>query len=106
MVALEAIGKSHRTAEKFNLRLHPSIRGKWMTKPYLEPEPEFFDRSSVPKEIADLMDEWPEIDASTARLVRAAVSSRSPRHMRLAWEILARRAELAQTMRLSGSPRY
>ncbi len=26
-----------------------------MTKPYLEPEPEFFDRASVPKEIADLL---------------------------------------------------
>ena len=77
-----------------------------MIKPYLEPEPEFFDRASVPKEIADLLNEWPEIDASTARLIRAAVSSRSPRHMRLAWEILARRAELAQAMRVSGSPRY
>ena len=76
-----------------------------MTRPYTEPEAEFFDRTAMPKEIADLMDEWPEIDANTARLVRAAVSSRSPRHMRLAWEILARRAELAQTMRLSGSPR-
>ena len=57
-----------------------------MPKPYLEPEPEFFDRASVPKEIADLLDEWPEIDASTARLVRAAVSSRSPRQMRRVWD--------------------
>ena len=73
-----------------------------MSRPYLEPDEEFFDRTSVPKEIADLMDEWPEIDASTARLFRAAISSRSPRHMRLAWEILARRAELARTTRLSG----
>ena len=72
-----------------------------MTKPYLEPEPEFFDRTSVPKEIADLLDVWPEIDASTARLIRAALSSRSPRQMRLAWEMLAARAGLAQTMRLS-----
>jgi len=77
-----------------------------LPKSYLEPESEFFDRTSVPNEIADLLDAWPEIDASTARLIRAAVSSRSSRHMRLAWEILARRAELAQTMRLSGSPRY
>ena len=77
-----------------------------MPKPYLEPQSEFFDRTSVPNEIADLLDEWPEIDASTARLIRAAVSSRSPRHVRLAWEILARRAELAQTMRVNGSPRY
>ena len=70
-----------------------------MTKPYLEPESEFFDRTSMPKEIADLLEEWPEIDASTARLVRAAVSSRSPRQMRRAWEMLAARAELAQMMR-------
>jgi hypothetical protein len=72
-----------------------------MTKLYLEPEAEFFDRTSMPKEIADLLDEWPEIDASTARLVRAAVSSRSPRQIRRAWEMLAARAELAQTMRSS-----
>jgi hypothetical protein len=72
-----------------------------MTKPYLEPEPEFFDRTSVPKEIADLLDVWPEIDASTARLIRAALSSRSPRQMRLAWEMLAAQAGLAQTMRSS-----
>jgi hypothetical protein len=69
-----------------------------MTKPYLEPESEFFDRASVPKEIADLLDEWPEIDASTARFVRAAVSSQSPWRMRRAWEMLAARAELAQMM--------
>ena len=75
-------------------------------KPYLEPEAEFFDRTAAPKEIVDLLAEWPEIDASTARLIRAAVSSRSPRHMRLAWEILARRAELAQAMRLNGSRGY
>ena len=55
-----------------------------MSKPYLEPTWEFFDRTSVPKEIADLLDEWPEIDASTAKLIRAAVSSRSPQLMRLA----------------------
>jgi hypothetical protein len=56
-------------------------------RPYLEPPVEFFDRASVPKEIADLLDEWPEIDASTARLIRAAVSSRSPRLMGRAWEM-------------------
>ena len=72
-----------------------------MTKPYLEPESEFFDRTSVPKEIADLLDKWPEIDASTARLVRAAVSSRSPQQTRRAWEMLAAQVELAQTMRSS-----
>ena len=72
-----------------------------MPKPYLVPEPEFFDRASMPKEIAVLLDEWSEIDASTARLVRAAVSSRLPRQMRRAWDMLAARAELAQTMRSS-----
>ena len=72
-----------------------------MAKPYLEPESEFFDRTSVPKEIADLLDEWPEIDARTARLVCAAISSRSPRQMCRAWDMLAARAELAQTMRSS-----
>ncbi|MFL5280950.1 MAG: hypothetical protein ACJ8AW_08100 [Rhodopila sp.] len=53
---------------------------------------EFFDRSSVPKEIADLWAAWREIDADTARLIRAAVSSRSPRQLRLVWEMLAARA--------------
>ena len=61
-----------------------------MRKSYFEPAAEFFDRSSVPKEIADLWDEWRELDADTARLVRAAVSSRSPRQLRLAWEMLRR----------------
>jgi hypothetical protein len=72
-----------------------------MPKSYLEPKPEFFDRTSIPREIADFLEEWPEIDASTARLVRAAVSSRSPRQMRRAWDMLAARAELAETMRSS-----
>ncbi len=49
-----------------------------MTERYLEPEAEFFARASMPKEIADLLDEWPEIDASTARLVRAAVHRARP----------------------------
>jgi len=70
-----------------------------MPKPYLEPTWEFFDRTSVPKALIDLLDDSPEIDASTANLVRAAVSSRSPRLMRLAWEMLAARAELARAMR-------
>jgi len=91
-------------AARLNAR-HDS-KGKWMSNPYLELAWEFFDRTSVPKEITELLNEWPEIDASTARLIRAAVSSRSPRHMRLAWEILARRAELAQAMQMNGSQRY
>ena len=37
-----------------------------MTKPYLDPPCEFFDRPSVPPEIQELLDEWPEIDPSTA----------------------------------------
>jgi hypothetical protein len=77
---------------------HPP-KGEWMRKPYFEPAAEFFDRSGVPKEIADLWDEWRELDADTARLVRAAVSSRSPRQLRVVWHMLAARAELARTVR-------
>jgi len=38
----------------------------------MPPEPiiEFFDRASMPPEIAELLDAWPEIDSGTARLVR------------------------------------
>ena len=74
-----------------------------MRKSYFEPAAEFFDRSSVPKEIAELWDEWRELDADTARLIRAAVASRSPKAMRLAWQVLAARAELARQMRLNRS---
>jgi hypothetical protein len=70
-----------------------------MRKSYFEPAAEFFDRASVPPEIAELWDEWRELDPGTARLIRAAVSSRSPRQMRRAWEMLAARAELARTVR-------
>lgn len=37
-------------------------------KPYLEPTVEFFDLTSVPKAIAELWDEWRELDPGTARL--------------------------------------
>ena len=70
-----------------------------MRKSYFELAAEFFDRSSVPKEIADLWDEWRELDPDTARLVRAAVSSRLPRQMRRAWGMLNARAGLARAMR-------
>ena len=53
----------------------------------------------MPPEITELLDEWPEIDASIAKLIRAAISSRSPQRMRLVWGILAARAELARAMR-------
>jgi hypothetical protein len=53
-------------------------------KPYLEPTVEFFDHDSVPPPIQELLEEWPEIDPSTARLVRAAVMSREPRRLRQA----------------------
>jgi hypothetical protein len=69
---------------------------------YLNPTVEFFDRASVPREIAELLDEWPTIDPATARLIRAAVSSRDPRRMRRAWQMLAARAELADAVRLGG----
>jgi hypothetical protein len=52
-------------------------------KPYLEPTVEFFDLTSVPKAIAELWDEWRELDPGTARLIRTAVS---PRMLRLVWE--------------------
>ena len=74
--------------------------------PYLEPQAEFFDRAAVPPQTQELLDEWPEIDPGTARLVRAAVTSREPRQLRLAWEMLNARAELARAMRLNGSPRF
>ena len=44
-------------------------------------------------------DEWRELDPDTARLVRAAVSSRSPRQLRMVWHMLAARAELARAVR-------
>ena len=74
--------------------------------PYLAPTVEFFDRASVPPQIQELLDEWPEIDPGTARLVRAAVMSREPRRLRQAWEMLNTRAELARARRLNGSPRW
>ena len=40
--------------------------------------------ASMPPETAELLDERPTIDPGTARLIRAAVSSRYPRQMRLA----------------------
>jgi hypothetical protein len=75
-------------------------------KPYLDSIVEFFDRAAVPSQIQELLDEWPEIDPGTARLVRAAVMSREPRRLRQAWEMLNARAELARGMRLNGSPRW
>src|SRR3954468_7709464 len=62
--------------------------------PYLAPEAEFFDRAVLPPEIQGLLDEWPEIDPGTARLVRAAVMSRDPRRLRQPWDILNARAVL------------
>jgi hypothetical protein len=66
-----------------------------MTKAYLNPTAEFFDRSAVPSSIAELWAEWPNLDPGTARLVRAAISSRSRQQMQLAWEMLKARSELA-----------
>jgi len=81
-----------------------SLEGDQM-QPYLAPPVEFFDRASVPPEIAELLDAWPEIDSGTARLVRTAVMSREPRRLRQAWEMLNARAELARAMRSNGSSR-
>jgi hypothetical protein len=66
------------------------------------PTIEFFDRASVPPEIAELWEEWSELDPATARMIRTAVSSRDPRLMHRAWQMLAARAELAQTVRSNG----
>ena len=69
---------------------------------YLNPTIEFFDRAAVPPEISELLEEWPTIDPGTARLIRAAVSSRDPRRMRRAWQLLAARADLMQMLQASG----
>jgi hypothetical protein len=66
--------------------------------PYLDSTVEFFDRAAVPPQIQELLDDWPEIDPGTARLVRAAVMSREPRRLRQAWEMLNARAELARAI--------
>ena len=71
--------------------------------PCLEPQAEFYDRTAVPPEIQELLDEWREMDPGTARLIRAAVMSREPRRLRQAWQVLAARAELARA--LGYSPR-
>jgi len=74
-------------------------------QPYLNPTIEFFDRASVPPEIAELLEEWPEIDPGTARLVRAAVMSRDSHRLRRVWQMLAARAQLADAVRPGGSGR-
>jgi hypothetical protein len=70
-----------------------------MTPAYIEQLSEIFDRAAVPKEIADLLDEWPNIDPQTARLIRAAIMSGNARLIRCAWAMLAARAELIETLR-------
>ena len=75
-------------------------------KPYLAPQTEFFDRAAVPPQIQELLDEWPDIDPGTARLVRAAIMSYDPRQRRQAWEMLNARAELALMLRLYGTGHY
>ena len=71
-------------------------------QPYLNPTIEFFDRASVPPEIAELLAEWREMDTETARLIRAAVMSREPKRLRAVWHMLAARAQLAEGMRPNG----
>jgi hypothetical protein len=46
----------------------------------------------------ELLDEWPDLDPGTARLIRAAVSSRSRPQMQLAFEMLNARAGLARAV--------
>ena len=71
-------------------------------QPYLEPQTEFFDRAAVPPEISELLDEWPEIDPATARLIRAAVMSRDSQRLRRAGQLLAARADLMQMLQTHG----
>ena len=74
-------------------------------KPYLVPQAEFFDRASVPPQIQELLDDWPDIDPGTARLIRAAVISSDSRRMRRAWDMLFARAELVRAAQIHGSGR-
>jgi hypothetical protein len=67
--------------------------------PHLQLQAEFFDHAAVPPQIKELLDEWPDIDPCTARLVRVAVMSYDPRQRRQAWEMLNARAELALMLR-------
>src|SRR3954467_13539026 len=60
----------------------------------LGPSVEFFDRAARPPAIQALLDEWPDDDPGTARLVRAAVMSRDPRRLRQTWDMLNARAVL------------
>jgi hypothetical protein len=73
-----------------------------MPDPRLAPTIEFFDRAAVPPEIAELLEEWPEIDPETARLIRAAVMSGDSQRLRRAWQLLAARAELARSVQSGG----
>jgi hypothetical protein len=82
-----------------------SAKGDRMN-PHFDPTIEFFDRASVPPEIQELLDEWPEIDPGMARLIHAAVMSYDPRQRWHAWELLNTRAELGRAMRLNGSSRF
>ena len=67
--------------------------------PCLEPQAEFFDRTAVPSQIQELLDERREIDPGTAWLIRAAVMSYDPRQRRHALALLNARAEVAQAVR-------
>ena len=72
---------------------------------YLNPTIEIFDRAAVPPEIQELLEAWPDIDPGTARLIRAAVMSRDPRRLRVAWHILAARVQLARAVLVHGGER-
>ena len=113
MAALKknAAGRGIRAGGKSNGQTRPELvlgratayagdgkahQGGRMHNPLLEPQTEYFDRASMPKEIAELLDEWRDLDPVTARLIRTAISTREPRRLRLVWELLAARAELAE----------
>ena len=75
-----------------------STKGDRMN-PHPDPQVEFFDRTAVPSQIQELLDERREIDPGTAWLIRAAVMSYDPRQRRHALALLNARAEVAQAVR-------
>ena len=54
-----------------------------MTKPYLTLSAEFFDRFSVPEQIAELWAEWPDLDPGTARRSRDCTADSRPLRVRM-----------------------
>src|SRR3954453_6501327 len=86
--AVTSYAKSGRNAKGDRMNPDFDRHAEFCDRATAHPQAEFFDRASVPPQIQELLDEWPEIDPSTARLIRAAVMSYDPRQRRQAWELL------------------